>query len=134
MFNDHEKARIKSFLRYPDWVAQAASIQLGFPAGSQPLFLLEDAFNRLTPEGEASVRRDLCELESIDAQLSSARSRFKASALGELKLRADETAALRTESDYWRQRLADDLGVVLNPYSTTAYEGMPGGINARVQS
>lgn len=133
-FTQQEKSRIKSYLRYPDWQQLAASIQLGFPAGSQPLFLLEDAFNRLTTDGETSVRRDLCQCEAIDAQLADARSRFKATALGELKLRADETDALRKELDYWRGRLADDLGVVLNPYSTGAYEGNPGGLNARVQS
>ena len=131
-FTDPEKARIKHFLGYPDWVALAASIQLGFPAGSQPLFLVEQAFQRLTEGGEASVRTDLCNCEDIEVQLGGARSRFKATQLGELKLNAMEPAQLRGELVYWGQRLADDLGVVKNPYSQSAYEGMPGGINAKV--
>lgn len=131
-FTDQEKARIKHHLGYPDWTGLSASIQLGFPAGSQPLFLVEQAFNRLTPGGEESTRCDLCNCEEIESQLADARSRFKATQLGELKLNAMEPAALRGELVYWRQKLADDLGVVQNPYSQSAYEGMPGGINSKV--
>ncbi len=131
-FTDQEKARVKHHLGYPDWVALSASIQLGFPAGSQPLFLVEQAFQRLTPGGEESVRCDLCNCEDIEAQLADARGRFKAKQLGELHLNAMEPAQLRQELVYWRNKLADDLGVVQNPYSQSAYEGMPGGINAKV--
>jgi hypothetical protein len=132
-FTDTEKARIKHFLSYPDWVSLSASIQLGFPAGSQPLFLLEDAFKRLTLGGEDSVRRDLCECESIERQLSNARTRFKATQLGQLKVNAEETSMLRRELTYWALRLASDLGVVTNPYSQFEFLGAGGGgRNARV--
>ncbi len=131
-FTDQEKARIKHHLGYPDWVALSASIQLGFPAGSQPLFLVEQAFQRLTGGGEESVRCDLCECESIEAQMSQSRRRFTAMKLGELVLNQDEPGKLRTELTYWRQKLADDLGVVKNPYSQSAYEGDGGGVNSRV--
>jgi hypothetical protein len=131
-FSDHEKARIKHHLGYPDWTGLSASIQLGFPAGSQPLFLVEQAFNRLTEGGQGSVRLDLCNCEDIENQMGSARSRFKAKKLGELELNGMEPQQLRQELVYWRQKLADDLGVVQNPYSQSAYEGLPGGINAKV--
>lgn len=131
-FTDDEKAQVKHHLGYPDWVALAASIQLGFPAGSQPLFLVEQAFQRLTKGGEASVRMDLCNCNDIEAQLGDARSRFKATQLGELKLNAMEPQQLRGELLYWQNKLADDFGVVRNPYSQTAYLGMPGGVNSTV--
>ena len=132
-FTDSEKSRIKHFLSYPDWVALAASIQLGFPAGSQPLFLVEDAFQRLTEGGEASVRRDLCECESIEGQISQARSRMKATQIGNLKVNHQETTMLRREMNYWVLRLASDLGVVSNPYAAFEYnDGLGGGMNARV--
>ena len=134
-FTDEEKSRIKHFLSYPDWVSLAASIQLGFPAGSQPLFLVEDAFQRLTDGGEASVRRDLCECESIENQMSDARSRFKATQLGNLKVNGGEIRMLRNEMDYWVLRLASDLGVVANPYAAFEYQNaLGGGWNARVSS
>jgi hypothetical protein len=131
-FTVREKARIKHYLAYPDWVSLAASIQLGFPAGSQPLFLVEDAFNRLTPEGEESVRIDLCECEAIDLQLRDARSRFKTTQVGTVKINGQETNLLRRELTYWSLRLASDLGVVSNPYAASEYGGNAGGYNASV--
>lgn len=132
-FTDDEKARIKHFLSYPDWSRLSNSIQLGFPAGSQPLFLVEQAFQRLTDGGEESARRDLCECESIERQLSEARRRFKATKLGDLQVNPKETEMLRKELTFWVLRLASDLGVVSNPYSAFEYMGGGGGgINARV--
>lgn len=132
-FTDAEKARVKHFLSYPDWVSLSGSIHLGFPAASQPLYLVEDAFKRLTPEGEASVRRDLCECEGCEQQLSNARGRMKATQLGDLKVNPGETGQLRGELEYWTLRLASDLGVVKNPYSQFEYlGGGAGGRNARV--
>ncbi len=134
-FTDREKARICHFLGYPRWEALSSSIHLGFPAGSQPLFLLEQAFNRLFPDGEDSVRTDLCECEAVERQISSARTRFKATQLGDLKTNQDEPGMLRGELEYWTLRLASDLGVVKNPYSQFEYlgGGGVGGRNARVQ-
>lgn len=134
MFSDREKSRIKHFLSYPDWVSMAQSIQLGYPAASQPLFLVDDAFFRLTEGGEGSVRTDLCECEAIERQLSDARSRFKALKIGNLELNPNETRQLRQELLFWITRLADDLGVVSDPYSQMMYKqvmGM-GGVNASV--
>lgn len=131
-FTEDEKARVKHFLFYPDWVNLAASIQLGIPAGSQPLFIVEQAFQRLTQGGEASVRIDLCNCEEIEAQMSQSRRRFTATQLGELHTNRDEPRQLRGEMVYWRQKLADDLGVANNPYSQSSYEGDAGGINSRV--
>lgn len=131
-FSEQEKGRIRHFLGYPSWAALSNGIQLGFPAGGQPLFLLEQAFNRLLPGGEESARVDLCECESIEKQLRSARERMKASKLGELTPNAKEAEQLRGELIYWGKRLADDLGVMFNPNSSMA-EGMPGGLNVRVE-
>lgn len=133
-FTEREQGRIRHFLGYPSWSSMAASIQLGFPAGSQPLYILEQAFIRLLPDGEEAVRIDLCNCEEIEKQLADARKRMKATKLGEMTLNMGETGQLRQELQYWQRRLADDLGVPFNPYSSMSYEGMPGGMNARVQS
>lgn len=132
-FTADEQARIKYFLSYPDFVALAQSFQLGYPAASQPLFLVEDAFQRLTPQGEITTRRALCECESIENQISDARSRMKATRLGELEVNPRETAMLRKELMYWTTRLADSLGVVSNPYSQMLYQGVMGmgGVSGR---
>jgi hypothetical protein len=133
-FTEWEQARIKHFLSYPDFVSLSQSVQLGYPAASQPLFLVEDAFKRLTPQGEETVRRDLCECEAIEKQLSQARSRFKAVKVDKLEVNQSESDQLRRELTYWGKRLAGDLGVNTNPYSEFEYQGAGGGgINARVQ-
>ncbi len=126
-FSDKEKARVKHFLAYPDWVALAGSIQLGYPSASQPAFLVDDAFARLTSGGEESVRKDLCACEKIEAQLLAATDRFKAKELGTLKINENETEQLRKELNFWTARLASDLGVVSNPYSQFQHTGAGGG-------
>ena len=131
-FTDSEKGRIRHFLAYPSWSAISNGIQLGFPAGAQPLFLVEQAFQILLPTGEEAVRRDLCECEAIERQLSAARKRFAATQLGELKTNPDEPAMLRRELTFWVLRMASDLGVVQNPYAASEWYEMAGSLNARV--
>jgi len=134
-FTPRERARIKHFLSYPDWVALAQSIQLGYPAASQPAFLVDDAFNRLTPDAVESVKTDLAECECIERQISESRSRFKATRMGELELNHSEPKMLRHELLWWTTRLADDLGVVSDPYSQMIYTSLnnAGGLYAKVQ-
>ena len=133
-FTDAEKARVKHFLSYPDWVSMAQSIQLGYPAASQPAFLVDDAFHRLTPHAENSVRINLQECECIERELSGARSRFRAKRMGELELNDQEPKMLRHELLWWTTRLADDLGVLPDPYSQMIFTQLnnSGGIGARV--
>jgi hypothetical protein len=131
-FTDSERDRILHFLGYPKWTALAQSIQLGYPMASQPLFLVYDAFVRIDSGGVENALRDLCQCESIENQLADARSRFKATSVGNINLNAKETAMLRDELKFWTKRLADDLGVVVNPYSQMAWQGMQGGISTKV--
>ena len=134
-FTAREKARIKHFLSYPDWVSLAQAIQLGYPAASQPLFLVEDAFQRMTPDAEETIRQDLCECEDTERQISEARGRMKATQIGNLKTNPRETRQLRGELQYWAIRLADDLGVVSDPFSQAFHQGLVGaggGRNAAV--
>jgi hypothetical protein len=131
-FTAEEQTRILHHLGYADWQSMAQSIQLGYPAASQPAFLVRDSFGRFAPPAEGTIRRDLCELESIEAQLSAARQRFSAKTVGEVELNPRETAMLREEYGFWQKRLADDLGVFVNPYSQIGVNGLGGGLNARV--
>lgn len=132
-FSDSEKARVKYFLSYPDWSSTAQSIQLGYPAASQPAYLVDDAFHRLTPGGEVQVRQVLCECEATEKQISGARKRMEALEVGTVKLNASETALLRAELRFWTMRLASTLGVVTNSYSQFEHVGAgAGGRNATV--
>lgn len=131
-FTDDEKAEILRFLGYPDWQSMASSIQLGYPAASQPMFLVVDAFHRLSPSARALVRRDVGELRCIEDQMSAARDRMRATKLEGISLNPNETRQLRQELEYWTVRLEDDFGVKRNPTASFSGGGMPGGINAKV--
>lgn len=131
-FTDAQKARIKHFLKYPAWQSVSNGVQLGIPAGAQAMFLVDQAFERLLPGGEASAIADLEQLECIESQLCDARKRFKATKLGDLQVNGREAEQLKGELEFWRQRLSDDLGAPVNPYTLEYGGGGGGGINARV--
>ncbi|HHH29034.1 MAG TPA: hypothetical protein ENK57_11920 [Polyangiaceae bacterium] len=125
-----EKDATLRFLGYPNWAALAQSIQLGYPAASQPNFLVFDAFRRIRPESRARLRQDLCRALDVECQIADSNSRVKTTKVGEVTLRADEFDELTKRLEFWTKRIADTLGVVPNPYSQMDYAGMPGGINA----
>jgi hypothetical protein len=126
-FTEDEKDAILRFLGYPNWAALAQSIQLGYPAASQPLFLVFDAFRRVRPSSRARIRLDLCRALEVEDQIASSRGRRKSSKVAEVTLNASELADLTQLLTYWTRRIADGLGVIPNPYSTMQYHGMPGG-------
>jgi len=132
-FTENEKARIFHHLGYPNWRKLAQSIQLGYPMASQPFFLVQDSLNRIDEASVPSIRRDLCECDAIESQISDSRSRMKASRLGDLETNPREVEMLWRELDRWQTRLADDLGVQKNPYSQQEWRGTPGGMFARVE-
>lgn len=123
-FSDEEKSQIKYFMEYPDWVSLASSIQLGYPAASQPLFILEDAFKRLTPGGEWSAKRCLCQCMAIENQMIEARARYAATQLGELHTNPNEQNQLRKDLLYWVTRLSDCFGAYTNPLSNAMYKSI----------
>jgi len=130
--NDEERALALRYLGYPNWESLASSVQLGFPAESQPEYLIRDAFDRIASESLNLIREDICQLRAIEAQKADARSRLKATALGNLKLNPREMRALDQELAYWTKRLADDLGGYINPFSNFSTSPMAGGISAKV--
>lgn len=129
-----EKAQILRYLRYPNWQALAQSFQLGYPSEAQEEFLVRSSFDRISDDSLEYIRRDLCELRSIENQRSEARSRFKASQIGDIKIDPQkELDLLSREYDYWTGQLRDDLGVEMNPWSSVERKGAGmGGMNARV--
>jgi len=131
-FTPHQQARIKHFLKYPAWESMTNGIFLGVPEGAQAMYLVEQSFRRLAAEGEESVIEDLDECERVECQIKDARKRLKAKKLGDMVVNPDELRDLKVELEEWRQRLSDDLGAPINPYTLQNPNGGAGGINARV--
>lgn len=133
-FTEAEKDSILRLLGYPNWSALAQSIQLGYPAASQPAFLVFDSFDRIRPEARARVRTDLCRALACEDQMAGSRTRLKTTKVGEVTMNPAEFQMLIEQLKFWTLRVADGLGVVPNPYSQMDYQGVlgAGGINARV--
>jgi hypothetical protein len=129
-FTEQDRSRIYYHLGYPD-ITSASSVQLGFPALSQPQFLVSYAMDRLNPASVPRAIRILNILDGVEGQMVSALKRLQAQQLGELKLRntneeSTEQDLLEREYSRWAQRLADILGVPINPYATR-YGALEGG-------
>jgi len=131
-FDANQRSRIKHFLKYPDWQSMSNGVQMGMPAGAQAMYLVEQSFERLTSAGEASVLSDLEQCEACECQITDARKRVKARTIGSIATNRDELTQLKQELEEWRQRLSDDLGAPINPYTLQNPFGASGGINARV--
>ena len=129
---EDERDATLRLLGYPNWAALAQAIQLGYPAASQPAFLVFDSFDRIRPESRARLRQDLCRGLAVENQIANSISRVKTTKVGEVTLREDEFEALTKRLTFWTKRIADTLGVVPNPFSQMNYSGLPGGINATV--
>jgi len=127
-----EQAKALRYLGYANWSSLASSFQLGFPAGSQPEFLVRDAFTRIDEEGIRLVRKDIENLDCVEAQMSDL-SRLQAEKLGDMTLNPNEFGDLNQRMGYWRDMLAQDLGAYFNPFGSQG-SAASGGRNARVVS
>jgi hypothetical protein len=125
-----EQASILYHTQYVNWSSVASSYQLGFPAPSQPEYLVRDAFGRITDDGLELVRRDLFRCECTEEQLFDAQRRLKASKVGDITLNAEEIPKLERALKRWQNKLARDLGAYINPWADI--NAPSSGINARV--
>lgn len=117
-FSEDELSRILQYLGYPKQLATEQSMSNGLRLNSPSLDYLYTALQRLSPEGEARCREDLCQLAQIDGELSKLRSKMALESTGDVKFNAKHGRALLL-SERWRMvnQLADDLGAPPNPLS-----------------
>lgn len=112
-----ERSRVRYHLGYME-VQPAAAIVYGIPRPVQTLFLVEEAMTMLMETGVNRIRRVLGIMDGIEVKLVEAQDRLAADALGDLKIRAQETEMLEKEYQRWGWRLADILGVPIYSFST----------------
>lgn len=136
-FTEEERARIRYHLGYIN-IDPVSALALGFPSAQQAMFSVETAMDRIIPAAVARTQRMAANLDEIECQMMDALKRLKAQKVDTLQLRDSNDA--RTEGDLleveyrrWAMRLADQLGVTLNPYCER-FRGMGpgGGMSARV--
>lgn len=131
--SEADRVRVRHHLGYLNTLP-SASIQLGFPAATETGFLVERAMSFVIDEAVPRIQRALNELDCIEDQQSKARSRFSAQQLGELKIRngndeKTEVELLQESYWLWQSKLANYLGVPVNPFAQAGAPGVaPGNI------
>jgi hypothetical protein len=127
---DHEKARVRYHLGYPN-VSSIATFQLGQPAAIEPLFILESAMDLLLPDALETVRGLIGNCDRIDQQMIDDAELLAVEQVDEIRTRKEEQSMLKREYLYWTNALCQVFGVMRNPYDKRFQGG--GGINISVQ-
>lgn len=126
---DPEKVMTRFHLGYMN-VTEVETFALGTPAATETSFVIEAAMNKVPELALPLVRRILGVLDTIlFGQKVADLENLAVSALGNIKLRPDEMAALDKEYEKWQGHLANTLGVYVNPYSKVQSGG---GINVPI--
>lgn len=122
-FTEQEKAKIRVALGYL-MAAPVASIVLGVPAATQPMFLVEGAMERMLFHSGPIIRDILCQIDAVDEAIKGLPGYAVASVMGNMTLREDSMEKLQQLRGYWVKRLSDVLGAPSNPYSALGGNSM----------
>ena len=122
VLTEEEKARIRYHFGYPQ-TDPVASIQLGVPSASQPMFLLELQMNRIPDTAVALIRSCVARCDATEQRILECQERMAAKSIDEIDLNGNEATMLRTEYRYWVQKLADNLGAPINAFASAWQAG-----------
>ncbi len=124
-----ERACIRYHLGYPN-VQQYATFALGTPQAFEGLFAIETAFDKVIPQALPGIRELLARCDETEAQRFEFQPDLEVSEVCDIKLRPDAQNRLWDQYDYWRNGLANQLGVYCNVFDKR--DNARGGINATV--
>lgn len=129
---DEEKVRARHHLGFLN-VQEAYTFVLGTPAGVETQFIVEGALNRMLPAAMPLFRELLARCDATEAQRFEDQDSLVASRVGSIELRGREgQVAQALQYDYWRQGLANLLGIYVNPFDKRS-DLSASGVNARVE-
>jgi len=132
VFTEEEQGRILYHLGYMQQTV-ASFAAFGVLATSENQFIAINALQHV-PLSRAMIIRDLlAQLDRLHQQLAEAPDYLVAKELGEMTLRDDHPDLLEREYTRWAKRLADSLGVTVNPYSERFGGGGRQRMNVRVR-
>ena len=124
VFTSEEIGRVLMHLGYQ---AQniASFLSFGVLAMTETMFIAVSALQHVPLSRAMEVRDLLSKCEAIEAKIFEASDYLIASKLEQLELRENPTDLLEKEHTRWATRLADTLGVTLNPYAARFYGSLP---------
>ncbi len=128
-FSDVEKTRIRHHLGYLN-VSAVATFALGTPAAVETQFLIESAMNKVLPEAQVLARELVAKCDAVESQISENQELLAVTQVDEIGVRQDEFEQLKKRYDYWRNGLANCLGIYPNPFDKRF--GAGGGLNIPV--
>lgn len=129
---EEEKVRARHHLGFLN-VDEAYTFVLGTPAGIETQFIIEGALNRIRPPAMPLFRELLAKCDATEAQRFDDQDSLVASRVGSIELRGREgQLAQAMQYDYWRQGLANLMGIYVNPFDKRT-DLNNGGVNVRVQ-
>lgn len=139
--SERDRMLVRTYLGYPTTTAQfVLQHGLGRNAGIASNWLVDAAFQNITPEGVEEVQKILRTLDRIDEILGGdALDRLAASKLGDLVLRTgrageSEPDLLWKERTRWILRIADLLNVSPHPTSMAVQSSGGNGVITRHHS
>lgn len=126
-----DKERVRYHMGYANTTG-APSIQLGIPAMTEQLWVVEKGMDNLMPNAVARVQAILNTLDNFEMQLGNVGPLLLAQSTdGGVQLRSGRPGMstpdlLEKEYVRWAQRLSNILGAPLSPYSER-FAGLAGG-------
>lgn len=129
-FSNEEKVRIRHHLGYLN-VGAAATFVLGAPAAVETTFIIESAMDKVLPAAETLVRELVAKCDAVEAQMMENQELLAVTQVDEIGVRQDEFQALLHRYHYWRNGLANVLGVYPNPFDKR-FVGGAGALNVPV--
>jgi hypothetical protein len=129
VFTEEEQGRCLYHLGYAQ-VNVAGFFSFGTLGLTQPLFIAINALQHVPLSRAMIIRSLLQKLDEIEQQIGEAYKYLVASKLEQLELREEYPDLLEKEKTRFAQRLADALGVYVNPWTNRFNIGQP--MNRRV--
>lgn len=131
IFSDVEKTRIRHHLGFLN-VEASQTFVLGSPAGVETQFLVEGAMNRVLPEAAVLAREMIAKCDGVESQMSEDQELLAVTQVDEIGVRQDEFEQLVKRYHYWRNALANILGIYPNPFDKRFGAGGGMGLNLPV--
>jgi hypothetical protein len=131
LFTEEEQGRILYHLGYPQ-VSISGFLAFGVLALTETMFVAVNALQHVPLTRAMIVRDCLAKCESIEETMFDAVNYLVATKLEQLELRDEHPDLVEKEHTRWATRLADSLGVTVNPYSER-FNGNKPRMNVRVR-
>lgn len=118
-----ERVKVRGHLGFVN-LTQVSTFAVGTPAGVESAFVIEGAMNNVPEAALPLLRQYLAVLDKIEAQKVDDLENMAVDKLGNIELRADEQEALDRQYERWQGKVADLLGVYVNPFSKAGGRGI----------